>query len=103
MQRRRLRVTVDDYRWTPARGDVVTVIAYDRPGTHRIEREITRSVPRTNLTHEPRVEGWLGAFNDVSAYAEGRYRVVSAVLWSLVEYIAREADVWQVSLTRIDA
>lgn len=39
--------------------------------------ELRAQPARTNLSHEPRTEGWIGTTNDVEATALGEFEVVS--------------------------
>ena len=62
----------------PAVGDAVFLACIQAPG----EPDHTDARPdmfETNSSHQPRLHGWCGSFNDVATYAEGA-GVVTAVL-----------------------
>ena len=46
------------------------------PMAHRVE--ICTEIPRTNMSGEPRADGWLGTSNDWSRHARGCYETLEA-------------------------
>lgn len=63
---------------SPQEGDSLYVIRIDNlTGRGDAASYRLNTTPMvTNSSHEPRVTGWLGATNDRSLYALGRYQVV---------------------------
>lgn len=71
--RRIVRTPDPDETFTP--GDVVCLVeCSDQTGARW---NTLTAHPRTNQSHEPRWDGWLGTTNNVSEWACGAWRVVS--------------------------
>jgi len=62
----------------------------DENGKHPIfdeTIEIVSEIPKTNLSHEERDEGWLGSTNDYSSDAHGGFASVESARTYIVEYM----------------
>ena len=55
----------------------------ERPNSKRYY--ITTVAPRTNMSHEIRVSGWLGTTNDIAEYAHGEFETPEAATAALDE------------------
>lgn len=72
---RELTVLVVGEAELPVAGEVVCLVREVGPfGSSPRQFTITRH-PRTNQSHEPRWNGWLGTTNDVDRFAEGAYEI----------------------------
>jgi len=67
------------------------VVSYEYVGPNLDQRtnsetvEITTQAPRTNMSREIKIEGWLGTTNDNAAYAHGEFETIEAAREALIE------------------
>lgn len=62
----------------------------DENGEHPIFDEVIEidsEIPRTNMSNEERVEGWLGSNNEYSSYAHGGFASVESARTYITEYM----------------